>query len=143
MSGRHFDVAAEEAEPVILTWKGETYRCRGVAPALPVLKGMRAQLQGELGQEASDALVLEVVESIFEDGELDRILRTGISMDKLWEISRRWGAILRGEDAEGEARPPDTGATTTPGPSSNASTSSRPTSSASTASTSGENSAAA
>lgn len=140
---RAFSVAEEEGEPIVLTYRGQQYRCRGHAPALPVLRGMRAQLDRDLDEDASNEMVLEVIGSIFEDGELDRLLRTGISMDKLWEISRTWGAVLRGEDPEGEARPPETGATTEPDPSSNASISSRPTSSASTASTSGESSAAA
>lgn len=140
---RHFDLGHDEVEPVTFTYKGVVYRCRGEAPALPVLKGIRAALRGEEDQEATDALVLEVVEAIFEDGELDRLLKTGITMDKLWEISRRWGAILRGEDAEGEAIPPTTGESEAPENSSSGSISSKPTSSASTASTSGETSEAA
>jgi len=143
MPVRSFDVADEEGEPIVLTYRSQQYRCRGHAPALPVLRGMRAQLDGELDEDASTEMVLEVVGAIFEDGELDRILRAGISMDKLWEISRKWGAILRGEVAEGEAMPPATGATTRPDPSSSDSSSSRPTSSASTSSTSGASSAAA
>lgn len=139
-NARHFDLAAEEAKPITFSYKGEVYRLRGHTPALPVLHGMRAKLDGTEDEDVSEAYALEFLGAIFEDGELDRILRTGISQDKLFEIVRRAGAILRSEADEGEAMPPTTGASTVPAASSNGSTSSRRTSNGSTRSTSGQRS---
>jgi len=131
---RHFDAGAEEGEPITFTWKGSVYRCRGSAPALPLLRGMRAYLDGELDREAEAATILELMEAVFEDGELDRILKTGISLGKLQGIVRRVYSIQQGDDGdgEGEAVPPRTGAIRRRGASSNGSISSRRTSRGST-----------
>lgn len=130
-----FDAGFEE--PLTVAVRGETYRMVGKTPALLVLRGLRAELAGELNQEAGPSLVLEALEASFEPGELDRLLKTGISFEALMGIlawaRRRWAGIP--EDTEGEAGPPQTGDSHEP--SSNDSASSKPTSNGNMGSTSG------
>lgn len=106
---RHFEVADEEAAPITFDYKGETYRCRGATPALPVLRGMRA-LIGGLNDDAAMKIGMDLMEAVFEAGELERILATGISVERLTRIVERVLAIYNGEPPAGESAPPATGA---------------------------------
>lgn len=109
VKARHFDVADDEAAPITFDYRGVTYRCRGSAPALPILRGMRAQMSDGLDEATMQRVGVEFLEAIFEDGELDRILKTGITIEKLMQIAERVMALYSGEDAAGEAEPPTTG----------------------------------
>ena len=109
MRPRHFEVAVDEAEeqPVTFDYRGETYHCRGAMPALPLLKGICAQGNGEAMAQIS----MEALDAMFEPGELDRLLATGISESTLRGIVQKVMGIYNGEEPDaGEGVPPATGA---------------------------------
>ena len=123
MPARHFEVAERESEPVTFGYRGDIFRCRGEAPALPVLRGMKARLDGGLDEEAQASVILELLDAVFEEGELDRFLRKGASLQALFDVAGKVMSIYNGEDViEGESLPPGSGATTNSASSSSAST---------------------
>ena len=120
MPARHFEVADEESEPITFGYRGKVYRLRGKTPALVILRGLKARLNGETDRDALDSETLEMLEVVFEEGELERLLKTGITTATVFDIASRALSIYNGQepDDEGEAPPPEPGATTKSGPSS-------------------------
>ena len=100
---KDFDTAISEAEKEPVTFKcgGQSFTLPSELPAIVAVKAIR--LKKEYGSEAAipEAEQLDMALAIFGAESLDKLLATGISVDKLGDILQWAIAVYSGAEPEG------------------------------------------
>jgi len=88
-------------EPVTFNYGGESFELPAALPAAIPIKAMRLQQEYETETDIPPSEVVVMAEGLFGRDQLDRLLATGISADKLGEVLR-WAFVQYGDNPEGE-----------------------------------------